>query len=94
MKFRSILIYCPHEGLFCKHVTTFVGHNPGEIEQQMDSYLTTEYDDCRGFLATSSAYNEQEFTDILEAGNGFDALIEVAAKWGWLVKIWEGGCDD
>ena len=27
MKFKSILIYCPHKGLFCSHVTTFVGNN-------------------------------------------------------------------
>lgn len=32
MKFKSILIYCPHKGLFCSHVTTFVGNNESEIE--------------------------------------------------------------
>ena len=94
MKFKSILIYCPYEGLFCRHVTTFVDYDSGRIAAQMDSYLTIEYDNCRGFLAESSTYNEQEFTVILEAGNGFDALIELAEKWGWIVKIWEGDCDD
>ena len=94
MIFKMILIKCPFEGLFCKHVTTFIGDSEFEIEQQMLSHVTTEYDNCRSFLADSSAYNEKEFEDILEAGEGFNALIELAKKWGWEVFVTEGEVDE
>lgn len=90
MKFKSILIYCPHEGLFCKHVTTFVGHNDNEIELEMSMCETYEFDQLADFLTTSSAYNTVEHHMATTKDKGFDALIELAKKWGWNVNIWEG----
>lgn len=94
MKFKSILIYCPYEGLFCKHVTTFVGNDESEIELQMATRETDEFDQLMNVLTISSAYDYVELTIAVTSNKGVHALIELAAKWGWLVKIWEGDCDD
>lgn len=94
MKFKSILIYCPHEGLFCKHMTTFVGYNAAQIELDMATRESFEFDQLGDFLTTSSAYNKLEHEVAISSGNGFYALIELAKKWGWTIRIWEGDCDD
>lgn len=90
MNFKSILIYCPHEGLFCKHVTTFVGYNVAQIKLDMESSETFEFDELADFLTTSSVYSQEEHKEAVNLRKGIPALIELAKKWGWNVRIWNG----
>ena len=90
MKYKLILIHCPHEGVFCSLATTFVAYNKIQIDLKMASKETFEFDQARNWLTTSSAYNQIEFDEALSSGKGFNALIDLAKKWGWNVSISEG----
>lgn len=90
MKYKLILIHCPHGGIFRSLATTFVAYNKIQIDINMASKETFEFDQARDWLTTSSAFNQIEFDEALSKGNGFQDLIDLAKKWGWNVSIAEG----
>ena len=82
---RTFVVSCPFEGLFIKHVATFVGNDVAEVSQMLKNKHTVEFDGLRDFLCDSSEYNNSQMNRALKTDMGYLALIDLAQKWGWTV---------
>jgi len=89
MKFKTFVVFCPFEGLFCSKVTTFVDYGQEALEKHMAHQTSIEFEELENFLASSSQYDAAEIEAVKNSNGGFPALIELAKKWGWEVESTE-----
>ena len=85
MFIRTFVVSCPFEGLFIKHVATFVGNDAEEVSKMLKNKNTVEFDGLRDFLCDSSEYNSSQMDRTIKTDMGYLALIDLAKKWGWTV---------